>query len=444
MNNRGSIILTASFMLLTGFLGFSLLNLTLIHNRTVKARKIYEQRSELIHNKLIYHLHNDKKKIIGTRFKSSLDDFSVYFSQKSYPSVIDGTVRIVKSFSFNSHNFNLFKLIRGKYLIYSTANNKRHKWRSGNTFDIISGDIPINFIPLLVNSKNVNNKIKNSVNGSISPPNKKDISNPEYESVFDTSAHIASILGIDTTSVNISYLTKLLTPEEKKSHLKNGIYMLRRTEKSGPVFVQGNIDKIELSIEDNKQVIELFQNGNYFRIIYTQEFFSYVSGSQCETSGYKFNEKFIINGDVNSIRSKTTPSISPFANPELIILGNARIVSSIIGSKRSGTSNNSSSLTIICSSSPFYPANKYPNIIFEGENPLIIDGSINISGDVINRSKELQINGNIYCENIEDKGKFRVNSNGSLNPISWNNFFIKNFAVLKNFRTDFIEEVFDE
>jgi len=444
MNNRGSIILAVTFMVLTSFLGISLLNITLIHNRTIKARKVHEQRSELLHNKLVYHLHNDKEKIIKTKFKSSLTDFTIHFNKEFYPSVSEESVKIIKSFTFNSEDFELFKLIRGKYRIDTIASNKRHKWRSGSTFNIISGNIPINFIPLWTNSHKTHDKKKKSTNDSIFTSNQKNLPESGAKIIFDISKHIASIFEIGISQLNIPYLIELLTPEEKTSYLKEGIYMVQKAEKSGPVFIQGDICAIELSIEENKQIIELFQNNNYFKITYSPDFFSCVWNSQHEIWGYKFNEKFIINGNVDSIRSKTTPSISSNANPEFIIMGNVKIVSSIIRSKKYNSEENSSSITILCSSSPFRKKTICPNIIFSESNPLTIDGSINIQGNLINKSENLLINGNIYCKNIKNEGKMIVNSNKNMKPISWNNFFIKNFAFIKVFRTDFIEEVFDE
>ncbi len=444
MEKNGSVILAVIFMFLVLFLGLSLLNFTLVHNRVVKARNIHHARSELLHNLLIFHLHKDTEKIRNIKFNSSIDNYKEHFNNMLYPNSMENSVKIKKSFLFNSRDFSLFKLIKVNFGIESISSNGRHKWKSESIFNIISGDLPFSLLPVLINSGGYNIFNEKFIEDLLPSTEKHNIFISDHESVFDIKSYLAKILGLDRENVNLIALKQLFEQADNESEFRDGIYFPLSAEKAGPVFVQGNTKKILLSIEDEYQIIEIIQNNNYFKIRYSGEQFHYETGGKSGNEHKIFNGKIIVNGNVDVLEAGSDPALAINSHPELIILGNLNICSSITGSITASSCNSKPSITIILAASPFSLKYSIPILRFDSAGPLIIHGSININGSIINDTPEVQISGNLYCRDLKNKGKIKVTPLKNFAPPSIDNFYMKNMTIIRNFRTELIEEIFED
>ncbi|MCK4888938.1 MAG: hypothetical protein KAS21_02215 [Candidatus Aminicenantes bacterium] len=444
MEKNGSVILAVIFMFLVLFLGLSLLNFTLVHNRVVKARNIHHARSEILHNLLIFHLHKDTDKIKNIKFNSSIDDCKDHFNNILYPDSEVNSVKVKKSFSFNTRDFSLFKLIKVNFGIKSISSNERHIWKSESIFNIITGDLPFNLFPVLINSGGYNISNEKFIKDLLSSTEKHHIFISEHESVFDIKLYLAKLLGLDRENVTLIALKQLFEQTEYESELRDGIYFPCSSEKAGPVFVQGNTEKVMLSIEDECQIIEIVQNNNHFKIKYSKEQFHYETGEKSGNEYKIFNGKIIINGNVNVLEAGSDPALAIDSHPELIILGDLNICSSITGNITTAYYNSRPSITIILAASPFSLRYSIPVLRFDCAGPIIIHGSININGGIINDTPEIQISGNLYCRDLKNKGKIKVTPLKKFKPPSIDNFYIKNLTVIKDFRTELIEEIFED
>ena len=444
MKKRGSVILAVIFMFLIVFLGLSLLNFTLVHNRIVKARNTHETRSEKLHNLLILHLHEDSEKIKNTKFNNAVDNCNDYFNKMIYPDSKIKSVEINKLFSFKSRDLPLFKLTRVNFEIESISSNGRHKWKSESNFNIISGNIPFNFLPAHICPGNYSPAGEITGKSQISLSEKQYIHIPDHKIVFDIKKYLAEILGIDQENLTIASLKKLLGQSDDSQELRQGIYFPVSEETAGPIFVQGEVDKIILSVENEHQIIEIIRNHDYFKIRYSEDQFYYKSGGESGTGYEYFNEKIIINGNVNSLKSGSYPALSSGSHPVLIILGDLNINSSITGEIGRQSDKSDPHITIISAPSPFFLMNSLPVLIFNQADPINIHGSININGLIINKNSEVVINGNLYCRDIKNNGNISIINRQGLEPLSLNNFYIKDLAILKDFRTESIDELFED
>ena len=444
MKKNGSVILAIIFMFLVLFLGLSLLNFTLVHNRVVKARNIHHARSELLHNLLIFHLHKDTEKITNIKFNSSIDDCKDHFNNMLYPDSKTDSAEIKKSFLFNSRDLLLFKLIKVNFGIESISSNGRHKWKSESIFNIITGDLPFSLLPVLINTGKYNISDEKFIKGLLPSTEKHHVFISDHKSVFDIKSYLAKLFGLDRENVNLIALKQLFEQAANESEFSDGIYFVLSEEKAGPVFVQGNAEKIILSTENEYQIIEIIQSNNYFKIRYSGEQFHYETGGKSENEYKIFNEKIIVNGNVDVLETRNDPALASDSHPELIILGNLNICSSITGSITTAYYNSRPSITILLAASPFSLKYSIPILRFGCAGPLIIHGSININGGIINDSPEVQISGNLYCRDLKNKGKIKVTPVKKLKPPSIDNLYIKNLTIIKDFRTEVIEEIFED
>jgi len=437
--NKGSIILSIIFMTLIIFLGFSLLNFTIIHNRVIKARNIHQSRSELLHNTLIRHLHSDLNKIKSTKLGSSIDDFSKFFNNKIYPDLNENTINIKKTFSFIPRDFPMFRMIRGVFSIETMDQSKRHSWKSSSVFTIISGDIPVNIIPFIINPADPAEVDEKNNRTDLQSTDNSHIINSDHESVFDISSYLANILRMDRTRMTLDSIMKLFGNPDNC----DGIFFFESEFAAGPVFVQGKAESITLSSEKDIQIIEIINPESYFEIKYSTDGYTYQSEHMSGYGNISFNQKIIINGNVNILQGAGTHALASDSHPEFIVLGDVNVFSSITGNNRSLPGRTAAGITIISAPSPFSDDNRSPTLTFRSARPVNIDGSINIKGIVINENSDLTIKGNLYCRDLKNSGKISVNSISSYTPISISNFYLSNFSFIRDLRTEQIEECFD-
>ncbi|MEN8223053.1 MAG: hypothetical protein ABFR36_07315 [Acidobacteriota bacterium] len=437
-SNKGSVILSIIFMTLIIFLGLSLLNFTIIHNRVVKARNFHQSRSELLHNTLIRHLHTDLNKIKTSRFGSSIDDCSEYFNSNIYPDIKEDSINVKKTFSFTPRNFPMFKIIRGVFEIETMDPSKRHRWKSSSIFNIISGNIPINLIPVIINPPDLSEIEENIIFNNLRSTDSNHIIISDHESVFDISSYLADILKLDRNRLTIDSIMELFGNPENK----NGIYFLESERDAGPVFVQGDAESISLSTDKNYQIIEIISGESYFRIRYSGEKYIYQSEKLSGHGNKIFNQKIIINGNVKILQAAGSPALVSNSHPELIVLGDISILSSITGINRNIHGLSDPGITIISAPSPFSGDNKLPTLTFRSNGPLNIHGSINIRGLVSNKNSDVTIKGNLYCRELSNSGNISIETISEYKPVSINNFYLSDISFIRDLRTEQIEEYF--
>ena len=150
--------------------------------------------------------------------------------------------------------------------IETISSNGRHKWISESIFNIISGDIPFDLFPVLINSGQFNRNREEFIENHLASTEKYNIFISDNESVFDIKSYLAMLLGLDREDLTLETLNKLFEQTNNGSEFMDGIYLSLSEENTGPVFVQGNTEKIILSVEEKYQIIEIIQNNNYFKI----------------------------------------------------------------------------------------------------------------------------------------------------------------------------------
>ncbi len=436
---KGSIILSIIFMTLIIFLGLSLLNFTIIHNRIVKARNIHKSRSDSLHNILIDHLHNDLNKIKSTKFASSIDNCKDYFNNNTYPDIIDNSINVKKAFSFTTRNFPMFRIFRGIFEMETIDSAKRHGWKSTSVFNIVSGDIPINIIPVFINPQDHTEVDEEKVCNNLRSIGRDQLLISDQKSVFNICAYIADILKVDQTVMTFDWIMELFGNPDKCE----GIYFVESETGCGPVFAHGEVEKIILSVEKDLQVIEIFSSKSYFRISYSADAYIFQSDNRSGFGYGSFNQKIIINGNVKILRGAETTALSSDSHPEFIVLGDINILSSITGIIGDVPGRPSSGITIISAPSPFSDKSKSPNLTFLSDGPVNIQGSININGIINNKNTNVTIRGNLYCREIKNSGNIQVEDLTSFTPISPHNFYLKDLSFIRDFRTEQIEEYFD-
>ncbi len=440
MNNRGSILITIIFMILISFIGLSMLDLSIIHGKIIKARNIQRSTSEKLFNRLIIHLHNDTEKIIKKEFDTMLNTGYEFFNGINFPDIENKEYKVIKRFKFSYREYPLYRSIKGLFFIKSCLPYNTHSWNSSSIFHILSGNIPFNYIPLYVNMSNKDGRESFFKDKKIFSERNYNLKKGTDNTEFDIKSHLSFILNIGSNELNIKSIKELLELPGADSFLPDGVYIIESEAEIGPIIVQGDIEKILLSAEKDFQQIEIIKKNKIYKIKYPPGIPGFETENfNCDNSG-SFNEKIIVNGNVLSLESSGPVSLHGSARIELIVLGNLTVGSSLETFEQSSKTIRSQPLTIIVSNSPFIDMQNTPEVKIKFSEGGTVTASINIEGKFVNLSNKLILRGNLYCENIENIGTIIIEKLSENIPLSNNNFFIKNITILKDYRIDSIEE----
>ncbi|MCX7973633.1 MAG: hypothetical protein N3B16_03940 [Candidatus Aminicenantes bacterium] len=282
------------------------------------------------------------------------------------------------------------------------------------------GYLPLNFFPLLI-EKNLPSeeqinylkaiKIELATNNKFLPSIK-----PIFSQTVIISRRINQFLErglkinlFEPNKINSLILRQVLGLENKKEPVPDGVYLIQDDLGLGGIFVQGDLDKFLLAIEDGYQVM-LFQQDNKT----WQLRFNPYSGQtiwQTPENNQIFNslpnEVILVNGNILSFGGKQSDvliserdlpiSIMPGINISLVVSGNINITSSIVQSNLS-----------ILPGIPYLQKRQSQIIIFSTEKDLIT-GEDKEASIIINPTQ-----GNIVIEaNLTALGKgLKVDSLG--------------------------------
>jgi len=435
----GSIVLTILFMTLVMFLGLSLLNVSILHNRINRARQAHRVRSEFLHNILIRHLHGDTEKIKNTRFDSAIEDIPDCFSHSLYPDICSDSFSLRRSFRFRSRDFGTFRMHHGIFGLDVSDPEKKDTWRSRSAFTLISGDIPFRLIPVIINPPAPTGSENAKYSGEIHTEEPYHIVVSDHSAVFNIRQYLADLLNLDPQDLSLPAIRSLYGTGQREK----GIWLDKDRLDILPVFIQGDADHIRLGVSESNQVVEILAGPDRLTLRYSPVGWEVQSRDNTGSSSGEFLQKIIINGDVHSLESAGFPALADHSRPELIVLGSIVISSSITGVQQNHSGNESPFITIITSPSPFHPGTKNSSLYFSPAGGICVQGVLHINGRVHNKNPGIVLTGSLYCRNLENRGRIEVKKTPFVPESSPENFFLTDITIIRDIRSVALEEVFE-
>ncbi len=443
-NNKGLIITSLLFVTLMSFIGISLLASTIFHVRILGARDKKNRDSRFLHSSLIKYLHNFREEIYNTdlnKFELIENDF---FNKENFPDQIESTYLVSNYFNNRIKYADKYRSINIFDIVTASIKNKL-KLESTVNIDILSGNIPISRIPFYLNKKPEIPKDSFLKNKKINISSENVLTQIDTRVKFELSNFLKDSLGLKGKTLNWKEIRDKAGVEINDYPLENGVYTFVGTETEDEleaIFIQGDVQKITFSIEDQKQRILISHEDKDYLIEYKpSEYAMKYWGNDFEES-VLFKEKIIINGNIHSVLSEGDFAFLNNTNLSLYSSGIVYIDSSLDSDSSAG-----SNLKIITGYNEFFnkPSDGGRIIINKtaDNSTLKLSVSLFASGKVINNSKDTIIKGSMYLNDIENKGKISISP--SLRNNSSDTFFTtEKFTFIKEFTVSFSGEVYSE
>lgn len=440
--DSGLIITSLSLMILLSFIGVSILASTIFHIKILGARNRKGGEVSILQSGLINYLHNFREKV----YMANLNEYEFieddYFNNEGFSNLIKKDYLISNMFKNNIRFQEKYKAIGINNKVIAILKDKKLALESIINIDILSGNIPITAIPLFLNKKSEVSKADFLINNKINLNSTSFITKNDTGVKFDLDNFLVDSLDLNGKVLDWKDIRKRVGEEINDTPLDNGIYSfvnVENEEKLDAIFIQGDVQKIIFSIEDEKQKLLITFEDKDYLLAYKPDKYDLIWKSEFEEP-ILFNEKLIINGSIFSLISEG--NFAFLKNTDLCLYSSG-IVN--IDSSLNSDSSVGSSLKIITGYNEFFnkPASGGKVIINKDKDNSIIKLSVSIIAldRVVNNNKEVEFNGSVFAESIDNKGIINFvpfNRKNAIDPY----FTTEKFTFIKDFIVSLNGEVY--
>ena len=444
MKKKGNIIISTLFIILVSFIGLSLLTHTIIHTKIIRARtkKIFE--TDNIYQNLIQYLHSFREKIFQENLQNFKNPEIDYFNKINFPNSKTNNVLIKNSFKYLSIPKKYYKKIRITNNLVASSEKNNYGLSSNAIIKLLSGKIPFTLMPIFINKKIDIPKDVFMQENNIRSKNHENLIVNNSKTDFNVSEFLLNSLKITGNVLSWRNVRKKFGFEISDEPIDEGIYILSEDDNVESIFIQGNVERVIFSIQDNIQIIQIIKGGNSHEVNYIPNDTYFICWDNTIDDQSIFKEKIIINGNIGSIEQKDEAGFLEDSNIKLFSSGTSIIKTSLKTKNFDSKKTKLTNLTLISSfNTLFNSANPESNIIVDAQNETEIHASIIINGKFTNKSQGLKLSGSLFAKNLENKGLIEIeNSNSKFD--SGNYFRTIDFKYIKEFFIDSIEEIYYE
>ncbi len=443
MKSNGNIIISILFVLLISFLGLSLLSFSIFHTwiRGARTQKISE--TGRMHQELIYYLHHFREKIL----KKNLRDFHQpeidYFNNEYFPNIKssnDNNIIINNSFTHRTIQKEYYKKIRVTDTIDLSSEKNNYGIKSGVFIDILSGEIPLTFFPFFLDKTidvpgDTFMKQNNVINRS-----SKNMVVDDMEIECNSSEYLSGTLDIKGKALSWAAMREKFGFEVSDEPIPEGIHLLKEDDVLKCIFIQGDVEQLIFSTEESIQNILVVKKGFPYGYHYKpgENYFVYWNN---ENEELLFKEKIVVNGNILSLEQEGSAAFTEEANITLFCSGNVTIRSSLETQNLNLKETKSTNFTMVCSGEKLFNSEELkPGITVDTEDDTVIQASIITDGKLTNKSPKLEVQGSIFCKDLQNEGVIEVTHLNSGTDCG-NYFRTLDFKYINRFYVHAIEEV---
>lgn len=465
IKNNGNILLAVILMLLIFFGGASLLSFSIIHSRILGARAHKIVQTNRMLQELIIYLHEFREELFANSMQDYLVPEKEFFTTTHFPKRTTPTkIEITPSFRFISTPLSGYKvtrvysnfdvLSRGRYRALPSV----HQLKSEVFVDILSGQIPLSFIPFFLGEKpGIPASNFMEVNRII---DKSDV--PSFPSQIaaqtDVVAMAADALNIPPNKILMwrDIRAKIGLPIIDDP-IPPGLYFIVESPFVRALFIQGNVEQLTFSISGSSlpyiQEIRLVINAQPYQLRYKpkEKYFSCWDNRIPSTA--IFGEKIMVNGNILSMQQQGDAAFAAYANILLLVSGRTMITSDLrtqayhlnVGEIQL------TSLTLATGLEQLYGMEagiQEPALVVDTVNKTNIEATVFCDGTFINNSQTLQLSGSLYCQRLENTGLIELQHiHSGAQPLTPNApVFLRtmDLKIVSQFLVNYIQEVYNE
>ncbi len=442
MNNRGLIVLSMLFVALLAFIGLSLLSSTLFHLNISQAKIKRDREQNLLKNEMVRYIHHFREKL----YEIDLEKFELpegYFNKARFKDHISNGFKIKSMFKCHSRESAQYSTHHVCKSILINRKKEAMTIQSEVWIEILTGCLPVSMIPLYVSNEKIISKERFLSEKKIQVTQSGFKTGSELKPDLDLSAFVKDSLELKCEFLNWREIREKLGLDPIEKPVPNGIYsVLSLPDKdiAEAFFIQGDVDKLELSSSDHVQYIRIHKEGQVFIIQYGTEdvWLRYGYGSDIEEMPSQFRERIIINGNLLSITAPEPNSreISPLGHSDLTIYASGKIVVDSSIQTAAGHT-----IKLIADSNSFLGKYQESGKIFINDDPDADSVTTHITviatESLVNQAKNLNFHGSVYANDIVNNGHIQLHdrsSRAAIDPFirTKPTFYIKDFIASYN------------
>lgn len=444
MKKKGNIIISVLFIILISFIGLNLLTHSIIHNRIIGARTKKILAIDNIYQNLIQYLHNFREKIFQENLQNFQNPEIDYFNNTNFPDSKYNNILIKNSFNYISIPKEYYEKIRITNNLVASSEKNNYCLNSNAIIKLLSGKIPVILMPFFINKEvDIPKDVFMQKNNIISKNDENLIVN-NIETEINVSGFLLDSMKISGNVLSWRNIREKFGFEVSDEPIKDGIYILSEDDIVESIFIQGDVERVIFSIQDNIQIIRIIKGGNSYEMRYIPNDTYFTCWDNTIDNQSVFKEKIIINGNILSVEQEDKTAFVEDSNIKLFSSGTIKIRTSLETKNFDSKKIKLTNLTLISSfNALFNSANSKSNIIVDTQDETKIQASIITSGKFTNRNQDLKLSGSLFAKDLENKGCIEIEQSNSKFD-SGNYFRTKDFKYLKEFLIDSIEEIYYE
>ncbi len=444
MKKKGNIIISILFIILISFIGLNLLTHSIIHNKIIGARTKKILVIDNIYQNLIQYLHNFREKIFQENLQNFQNPEIDYFNNTNFPDSKYNNILIKNSFNYISIPKEYYEKIRVTNNLVASSEKNNYCLSSNAIIKLLSGEIPLILMPFFINKEIDIPKDAFMQKNNIISKNGENLIVNNIETEFNVSGFLLNSMKISGNVLSWRNIREKFGFEISDEPIKDGIYILSEDDIVESIFIQGDVERVIFSIQDNIQIIRIIKGGNSYEMRYIPNDTYFICWDNTIDNQSVFKEKIIINGNILSVEQEDKTAFVEDSNIKLFSSGTIKIRTSLETKNFDSKKIKLTNLTLISSfNSLFNPANSKSNIIVDAQDETKIQASIIVNGKFTNRNQDLKLSGSLFAKDLENKGYIEIEQSNSKFD-SGNYFRTKDFKYLKEFLIDSIEEIYYE
>lgn len=439
MNERGNILLSLSFFILISLIGVGLMNSNKLHFRLNRVRNDKFFKKIEFRNQIFQFMENMKMNL----FDYNISDYNEIYELINYI-VLGEDILLENNIDYKTAEFitEKNKIFRKKIGFYLKNDEDYLRIFIKLIIDSVYGNSSINNFGIILNDSSDEKDSefikKMGINYDLSTKVKRFKPKDFY---FNFQDFLINKMKILTNNINWELIREKLGLEKIEEPIEPGVYFSYNNNYLDFIFIQGNLDRLILSADDEYQYITLIRGSETFEIKYKpNQSYLNISDEFMETI---FKEVIIVNGDLLSLEQINDYGLNENSNLTISVSGRLIIRSSIISKGIKLKKRNFNNLNLIVSNRFFDYDIKDSSGIFISDNVKQMDLSMITNKKIENNSKNLLVNGSLFADELSNKGSINMNYYKSSNDFSkW--FYVSSEGEAFRFFIYVLEEVYYE
>lgn len=409
MNSRGHMMLAMIALILFSVAGLGALGQILQHGRIERARRTRQSRFAQLHRAVTLGLHEYRRRLLSVDIAAMTHPATDFFRAGDFPDVVREGCLVHHELTLSRRTWtDRFRRTRVRCVIRAAIPASSFSESAEAACDLLEGEIPVERIAIaLPNGAGAETSGDEFLrrNGIVNRSGEKavveDISHGD-----NLDQWLRSTLRLEMETIDWRALRDRLGMDVLDMPIPDGIYVIADGSDVSCIFVQGNLDRLQLDAGDGRQHVTLVRNGITTTATYTPGGADFSAPGTELTGPLIFAEKILINGTVLRLESGSGAAFASGTRLLLAVAGSVFITSNL--QERDG-GKSQPHLTLLTRARKFFSMQTTSSdVTIADTNGVTLQVGIIAAGKLSQQNKQANISGIVHAAAVENRGKLEI------------------------------------